>query len=274
MLHSCSISLMAFSITSSAASKTACAAISGDSPSWHNAPKALKEAPASPNEASPSTISASAKVAAAPPNAAARPARSGPTLKPCGSLVMALSPPIPTLRIWKERTAVGYLPIMAPFFAKSGSPLSQKAISVVVPPTSSEIHLPSSAAPSASMPKTLAAGPVNTASTGCLSAASKGSVPPSAFKICTGAVILRSFSAHSTCLPKASKVLSTAAAKYALLVRRIKFSSPLSSEPKNTFLYPLFFNSCASTYSFSGLRTANLPLTAAACTPEGLSKSP
>ena len=85
--------------------------------------------------------------------------------------------------------------MLAPRFAIKGKPFSQKAMSVVVPPTSKEMLFTSGAA-RASMPRTEAAGPVNTASTGCSKATLKGNVPPSAFKICTGAVM--------PLLPKAS----------------------------------------------------------------------
>ena len=73
-----------------------------------------------------------------------------------------------------------------PSLVISGFPCFHKEISVVVPPISRATVWLSLALRKASNPSTVAAGPVNTVSTGVDSTVSIGSEPPSAFKIYTG----------------------------------------------------------------------------------------
>ena len=96
---------------------------------------------------------------------------------------------MPTEVTAKERTALGYSRIDTPSFVISGLPCFHKEISVVVPPISRATVWASLVLRNASKPSTVAAGPVNTVSTGMDSTVSIGSEPPSAFKIYTGAVM-------------------------------------------------------------------------------------
>ena len=90
-----------------------------------------------------------------------------------------------------------------PSFVIRGFPCFHKDISVVVPPISRATVCPNVALRNASRPSTVAAGPVNTVSTGTEAIVSIGNEPPSAFNIYTGAVILCATNASRTaCLKR------------------------------------------------------------------------
>ena len=143
-------------------------------------------------------MSASPKVGSAPPKAVDGPTRSGPTVILPSTMRTTDSPPIPTEVTAKDRTALGYSRMDTPFLVINGLPYFHKEISVVVPPISKATVCSSPIAPRADRPSTVAAGPVKAVSTGRLTICSIGKEPPSAFKIWSGALILRMLRASST----------------------------------------------------------------------------